>query len=355
MKFALIGPPQSGKSTLFTAVSGQTPATSHGGQKHPIAVVKVPDPRLVWLRDLFQPKKYTPATVDLLDIPGLPLDQSNQRDQVDKLIPAIREADVLVAVVRGHSSDATVAYRDRVDPAGDLDELHAEFAFSDLELIARRIEKLEVAVTKPTKSQEADKRELALLQNCRSALEDEKPINDVIQNAEQSKLVRSFAFLTQKSWVGVVNIDESQLAAPPSVAHPADGEVIALAAKLEAELAQLDGDDRALFMEEMKLNELATERLLRVCYHAAGLISFFTVGPDEVRAWTINQGQTALEAAGKIHSDIARGFIRAETISYEQLRECGDMKAAKAAGKLRLEGKEYVVQDGEIVHFRFNV
>lgn len=354
MKFALVGPPQSGKSTLFCAITGQAPDPAYGGVERR-AVVKVPDARLDFLAGIYKPRKYTEATLEFLDIPGISLEDAHGQAEFRRCMADLRTCDGLVAVVRAFKSDAVVAYRNRVDPKADLDELHAELLFADLEQVTNRIDKLEKQSGKPSKTQEADKRELALMQRIRTLLESEKPVSDAVHNDEESKIVSSFGFLTQKPLMVVVNVAEADLAKPPPFEHATARATIALSAEIEAEIAQLSAEDRPAFMADLGLGEPARNRLIRTCYEAVGLISFLTAGEEEVRAWTIRRGMSAVEAAGKIHSDIARGFIRAETVAFADLKAGGDMKGAKAAGKVRLEGKTYIVQDGDVILFRFGV
>ncbi len=354
MKIAFVGPPQSGKTTLFRAVTGLFEDPTHGMGEH-VAVVKVPDPRLDFLAALYKPKKYTPATIEVVDVPGFSQVTAQQQAEFRRHIPSLKLCDGLVAVVRAFDNPLVPAYRDRVDPKADLEELHAELIFADLETVANRIERLEKALTKPTKTHDQEKRELAVLQRCRDALENEKPLSDVVTTDEEQKLVRGFRFLTQMPLVVVVNVSDRDAAAPALFGYPHASAMVGLCANTEAEIAQLDPGDRQAFLDDLGVKEPAKDRLVRACYDALGLISFLTYGEDEVRAWSIRRGTVAVDAAGEIHSDLARGFIRAETVAFEDLKAAGDMKAAKAAGKVRLEGKTYVVQDGDCILIKFNV
>jgi ribosome-binding ATPase YchF (GTP1/OBG family) len=226
---------------------------------------------------------------------------------------------------------------------------------ADLELVTTRIERLEKSVNKPTKTQAREKAELELQLKLQEAIESEKPISSVIENSLQMDLIKPLNFLTLKPIMVVANVGEDQLDEAIDLGAGDDIEVIQLCASLESELAQLDEADRAEFMADMGLTEPASKKFIQSCYSTLGLIGFLTVGKDEVRAWPIEKGTSALDAAGKIHSDIKRGFIRAETMAYADLKELGDEKAVKAAGKMRLEGKAYTVEDGDIINFRFNV
>lgn len=354
MRFAFIGPPQSGKSTLFSAITGQALDASLAMQER-LASVTVPDSRLDYLAELYKPKKYTPAHLEFLDVPGASLADSHGIAEFRKLMQTVRKCDGIVMVVRAFDSPAVVPYRDRVDAKADLAELHSELIFADLEQVMSRVEKLEKSTLKPTKTRDQELRELALMKRVQEALEKEAPVSNAMQNDEERKLVTSFGFLTLKPVVVVVNVGEDQVAAAPPFTHEHARATIAMSAEIEAEIAQLEPKDRAVFLDSLGLKEPAQARLIRTCYEAVGLISFLTCGPDEVRAWTILKDTPAVDAAGKIHSDIQRGFIRAETVAFEDLKNNTDMRGAKAANKVRLEAKHYVVQDGDIINFRFNV
>jgi hypothetical protein len=356
MRVALIGPPQSGKTTLFAAVAaagGSQVDLSRPDQPH-LAVVKVPDPRLDWLTELYQPKKTTPAELECIDLPGMDLTDEAGRTRARSFWPEIRNADMLAFVVRSFEDPSVAAYRDRIDPAGDIEEFLSEMLFADLEQVANRIEKLEVAVTKPTGRREEQKKELELFGKLREALESEQRLAEVATSESQQKILRSFAFFSQKPAIAVVNCAEDQL----DQEHPtqlASLPAVTLSARIEEEIAQLPAEERQEFLADLGLEISARDRLIQACYQRMNLVSFLTVGEDECRAWTIPAGTDAVTAAEEIHSDIARGFIRAETVAFEDLKEAGQMKLAKSAGTVRLEGKHYVVQDGDIINFRFNV
>lgn len=354
MRIAFVGPPQSGKSTLFRAITG-TPASTQPAMGEQLAAVKVPDARLDFLQKLYKPKKYTEATLDVLDVPGFSHETAAQQTEFRKTLPSIRKCDALVAVVRAFDNASVPPYRNRVDPKADLEELFTELLFCDLETVTTRIERLEKALTKPTKTHDQEKRELELMQRLRAALEEEKPVTSAIETDEEHKALASFAFLTEMPMMIVINVNESEAAAPPPFEAPDARATISLCADTEEQIAQLEPADRQAFLEDLGVKEPARDRLIQTCYDAVGLISFLTCGEDEVRAWSIRKGSNAVEAAGKIHTDIARGFIRAETVSFDDLVATGDMKAAKAANKVRLEPKHYIVQDGDVINFRFNV
>jgi len=356
MKVALIGLLQSGKSTILASLSGKAiPAV--GSTSIEEAVIPVPDERLDWLADYYKPKKITHATIDCLDLPGFNFTDEHGRAAARRLISQIRTVELLVLVVRAFEDPTVPSYRNTVDPARDLAELQTELLLADLELVTTRIEKLEKQVHKPTKTQAHDKAELALQRKLAEAIESEKPISSVIETDAEREMIKSLGFLTLRPIVVVVNVGEDQLDKKFDFSNRLDDcvPVIALCAKLEHELSQLDAKSRAEFMADLGIEESAASKFVQSCYSALGLISFLTVVSDELHAWPIKKGTVALDAAGKVHTDIKRGFIRAETFNFDELRELGDEKALKAAGKIRLEGKEYVVQDGDIINFRFNV
>jgi ribosome-binding ATPase len=260
-------------------------------------------------------------------------------------------------VVREFENEAVPAYRAVINAVRDIRELQAEFILSDLELVTTRIEKLQKDVLKASKTQKQDQAELELHTKLQAVLEEEKPAALAIESEQEVELIRSLGLLTLKPIMVVVNIGENSLQEKFDFSGVVDQSVpvVTLCAKLEQELAQLDEASKAEFMKDLGIVESAASKFVNSCYSAMGLISFLTVGEDEVRAWPIRLGISALDAAGKVHSDIKRGFIRAETIAYKDMRELGDEKAVKAAGKMRLEGKTYIVQDGDIINYRFNV
>ena len=354
MKVALVGPPQSGKSSLFAAITGEPPDPAAMGREQ-LAAVHVPDARVEWLAELYKPKKITHATVEFVDIPGFSQETPQQQAEFRRHVATLRNCDGLVAVVRAFDNAAVQAYRDRVDPLADLQEIYTEMIFADLEVATKRIERLEKDITKPTPHQEQDKRELTLLSKIRDTLENEESLDAFLRSEKERKQIRSYAFLSLKPLIVVVNQDESKAAAAPPFEFGQARAVVSCCASAEQEIAQLDPEDRAAFLDDLGLTEPARDRLVQACYEGLGLISFLTYGDDECRAWTLPRGTSAVEAAGKIHSDIARGFIRAETVAFDDFKTAGDFKAAKAAGKVRLEGKEYPVADGDCIHYRFSV
>ena len=356
MKVALLGLLQSGKSTLLSAISGKE-IPPIGSTVIEEAIVPVPDDRLDWLTELYKPKKITHATIDCLDVPGFNFADEHGRAAARRLINEIRTVELLVFVVRAFEDPAIPPYRNSVDPARDMEELKTELLLSDLELVTTRIERLEKHIHKPTKTQAHDKAELALQKKLQEAIESEKPISSAIETEDEYAMIKSLGFLTLKPILVAVNVGEDQLDKKVDFAGCIEEPVpvVDICAKLEYELSRLDTETRSQFSSDMGIAEPATKKFVNGCYSALGLISFLTIVSNELCAWPIKKGTVAADAAGKVHSDLQRGFIRAETIAFNDLKELGSEKAVKAAGKTRLEGKEYVVQDGDIINFRFNV
>ena len=303
-------------------------------------------------------KKKVHATIDCLDVPGFNFADEHGRAAARRYIEKIRTVELLVLVIRGFKSASVPAYRNSVEPARDLKELRTELLLADFELVATRIERLEKQIHKPTKTQEHDKTELALQKKLQQAIEAEEPISSAIESKAEEEMIKSLGFLTLKPMVVTVNVGEDELDAEFDFSGEVgeSAPVVGICAKLEYELGQLDTESRAEFMADLGIGESAKSKFVNSCYSALGLISFLTAQQSvELRAWPIKKGTIAVEAAGKVHTDMKRGFIRAETMAFEDLKELGSEKAVKAAGKTRLEGKEYVVQDGDIINFRFNV
>lgn len=353
MKVAFLGLLQSGKSTIIAGLSGKA-IPPIGSTKIEEAVMPVPDDRLDWLAEYYKPKKITRATIDCFDLPGFNFTDEHGHSAARRLISQIRTSELLVLVVRAFENPAVPPYRGSIDPVRDLAELRTELLLADLELVTTRIENLEKQVNRPTKTKSQDKAELELQKKLQEAIESEKPISSVIETDEQREMIKSLGFLTLKPMVIVVNVGESQLNAKFDFTDDSIP-VIIICAKLEYELAQLDPTSKREFMAELGIKESEAKKFVNSCYSALGLISFLTGASNEIRAWPIKKGTSALDAAGKVHTDIKRGFIKAEIFSFNDLKELGSEKDVKAAGKLRLEGKDYVVQDGDIVIFRFNV
>ncbi|NNJ09554.1 redox-regulated ATPase YchF [Chloroflexales bacterium ZM16-3] len=360
MKLAIIGLANSGKTTVFNALTrgtAETAAYSSGQLEPNLAMVKVPDKRLEVLVQMFKPRKTTYADVQYVDVAGI----SGGGQQGGGLPPAllnyIGSADALLHVVRAFE-DSTVPHPDgSVGVARDIATLDMELAFSDLAIIEKRLTRLTAEITKmATKDKELRTAERDLLLRLQAALESETPIRNVEMSEEEERLIRGYQFLTAKPMLLALNVGEDAINVPPSLDYPfRNSGVVALCGKIEAELAQLDDEDAASFMADLGIHSPARDVVIQGSYDLLGLVSFLTAGEDEVRAWPIRRNTPAVEAAGTIHSDIQRGFIRAEIVAYNDLISAGSMSDAKKAGTVRLEGKTYIVQDGDICHFLFNV
>jgi GTP-binding protein YchF len=357
MKIGLIGLPRSGKTSLFNLLTGSSAATSSfGGARGEMhtGIARVPDERVDRLSALFKPKKTTCATFEVVDLAGF---AKGERQGLDA--KEFRNADALLHVVRGFPDPAGAA----ADPRRDIGDLETELILADLEVIERRLERLEAAIKK--KRTDADVREQAILLAIKPALEAETPIRAQALSEDDARAVRGFTFLSQKPILHCVNLSEKEIDRARTLAGSFGLADVAarpgtrlgwVSAVIEAEVAQLAGEEQAAFLADLGLTEPAITRVLQDCYALLGLISFFTVGEDEVRAWSVPRGTRAQDAAGAIHSDIARGFIRAEVVGYDELIAAGgSMATVRERGQFRLEGKDYVVRDGEICHFRFNV
>ena len=354
MRLGIIGLPQSGKTTVFNALTrGHQPLTTSGGRfdVH-TGVVDVPDGRVDRLSELFKPKKTIYAKVTYADIAGLEGSQSAISGQ---LLNLITQMDGLLHVVRCFEDVDVPHPSGTVNPLRDIATMDAELLLNDMIAVERKLERLAEERKKGGGRERAViDREFVLFERFKETLSREVPLREIALTAEEEKTLSGFGFLTRKPMMVLLNLHEGQETPPVEYPH-AHSNLAALQGKLEMEIAQLSSEDAELFMTEYGITELGLARVIRLSYDLLGLISFFTVGPDEVRAWTINRGSSAYEAAGEIHSDLQKGFIRAEVIPYDELLSLGGLNEAKAKGRLRLEGKEYIVHDGEIVHIRFNV
>ena len=360
MKIAIIGLPNSGKTTVFNALTRGTAETTAyaSGQLEPnVATVKVPDLRLNVLAQMFKPKKNTPADVQYVDVGGISSGARQSGGLPPALLNFIGGADALLHVARAFEDESVAHPEGTVNLARDVETVDLELAFSDMAIIERRLAKLNAEIGKmSTKDREQRIAERDLLIKLQAALEAGQLIRDVELSDEESRVLRGYQFLTAKPLLLVINIGEGQIAQPPAFAYAhRQSDVVALAGKIEAELAQLDDDDAPGFMDDLGISEAARDRVIASSYNLLGLISFLTAGPDEVRAWTIGRNTPAVEAAGAIHSDIQRGFIRAEIVAYDDLIKAGGMAEAKKHGTVRMEGKTYIVKDGDVCHFLFNV
>jgi GTP-binding protein YchF len=366
MKLALIGLANSGKTTLLNALAGLAletqPYPTTEGDPH-LAVVKVPDPRVDALAAIFKPKKTTYATVDYVDFLGIIRGETAQNR---KVFDFLRDADALVHVIRAFESDAVLHPLDTVDPLRDFQAMEEELILADLELVEKRLERMEESRKKGKPPDEGERRALV---RCKEILDAEQPLRHTAFSAEENKAVAHLQFVSSKPLLAVVNLGEEDLGSPRRAAweqafaarlerYPEHNRPAAVfcSAKIEMEIAQLPADEAGAFLADLGIAETARVRLIRASHALLGLISFLTAGEDEVRAWTIPRGLPALKAAGKIHSDIERGFIRAEIVGYEDfMRVGGAFAAAKQQGVSRLEGKTYEMRDGDIVNFKFNV
>jgi len=356
LRIGIVGLPLTGKTTLFQILThAQGRGTGAGRQEAHVGVVRVPDPRLDRLSELYKPQKTIHATIEYLDMPGSVIELARAGAQSQ----ALRELDALVHVARLFEDPSVPLEGGSVDPKRDIENVELELILSDLGVIEKRLERLGKDIKK--QKSPALEKEFQVLERCKAALEKQVPLREVELGGEESKVIRGFTFLSLKPMLYVLNLGEAD-AARANLAEPFAAQaglkprlhtaVSAICGKVEAELAELSDADAAEFLASYGLKESATARLIRASYQLLGLISFFTVGEDECRAWTIPAGATALEAAGEIHSDIQRGFIRAEVVPYDDLVATGSLAEARNRALLRLEGKEYIVHDGEIVHFR---
>jgi ribosome-binding ATPase len=358
MKIGILGQPQAGKTTLFQALTrGQAQATSARGEKVHLGSVQVPDKRLDHLGEMYQPKKFTPAKVDYVDAPALEA-TGHERGTLASLT-ALRDVDAYALVVRAFPDPSVAHVMETVDPVRDAGWLLGELLLEDLAIVEKRVEKIEKALKTGRKPEDPNEHEALKL--ARTALEAERPVIAAGLSPVQERSIRGFQLFSARPWIFVVNADDEQMKAGESALTEAilkrfpSFKAIALSAKTEAELVAMPEEEAREFMGMLGIEEPGLTRMIRFCYEALGLLSFFTVGPDEVRAWTVRTGSTAPQAAGAIHSDLERGFIRAEVISYDDLVRAQTMAKAREQGLLRTEGRDYRVRDGDILNIRFSV
>ena len=365
MKLGIVGLPNVGKSTLFNSLTkaGAESANYPFCTIDPnVGVVTVPDERLNLLGDFYKSKKVTPAVIEFVDIAGLVKGASKGEGLGNQFLANIREVDAIVHVVRCFEDSNVVHVDGSIDPLRDIETINLELVFSDLEILERRIAK----VTKTARMDKEATKELTFLEKVKAHLEEgQLAITLETENEDEDAWLATYNLLTAKPVIYAANVAEDDIAddgannqyvqAVREYAAKQNSEVFVICAQIEEEISELDEDERKMFLEDLGLTESGLEKLVRASYHLLGLMSFLTAGEDETRAWTIKIGTKAPQAAGKIHTDFERGFIKAEVVNYQDLLDCGSYAGAREKGLVRMEGKEYVVQDGDVILFRFNV
>ncbi len=363
MRLGIVGLPNVGKSTLFNAITKAGAAVANYAFctiDPNIGVVAVPDSRLDKLAEMYKPEKYTPAMIEFVDIAGLVRGASKGEGLGNKFLANIREVDAIVHVVRCFDDENVIHVDGQTDPARDIETINLELILSDMEYMERRLDKSRKMIKGGDKKFQA---ELAVQERIMAHLSEGLPARTLSLDEDEAPYMRELFLLTLKPVLYVANIDEKDLAGsdPAAVevvrriAAAENAEVVTISAKIEEEIAMLDDEEKQVFLADLGLAESGLDKIIHAGYHLLGLMSFLTAGPTEVRAWTIKRGTKAPQAAGKIHSDFERGFIRAEVVSFNDLMAAGSYAAAREKGHVRSEGKEYVMQDGDIVLFRFNV
>ena len=365
LRAGFVGLPNTGKTTLFNAVTSQTTAVTanyaFSTSKPNVGVVAVPDERLSPLAKIVKTEVIVPASVEFVDIAGLVRGSSQGEGMGNQFLHAIRETDTIVQVVRCFDNESVMHVDGSIDPRRDIETIQIELALADLATVERRRERVQKTAKGGDKAARA---ELAVLDKLQPVLEEFKPARSVALTEEETTIARNYFLLTMKPTIYATNVNEGTLAAPDADVHVKavreiaaveNSDAVVVCAQLEADLVELSPEERREYLASLGVNSSGVDQLIKSAYRVLGLTSFLTAGEKEVRAWTIRQGSRAQDAAGAIHSDIARGFIRAEIVSYDDLVRVGSYAAARDQGLLRLEGKDYIMQEGDVVNFRFNV
>ena len=364
MKLGMVGLPNVGKSTLFNALTNAGAESANYPfctiEKN-IGIVSVPDERLDRLAEMYNPEKFTPATLEFVDIAGLVKGASKGEGLGNKFLSNIRECDAIVHVVRCFENDDIIHVEGNINPARDIETINLELILSDVEMLERRIDKTK----KMLKGDKKYQKDIDLFERVLAALNEGKPARSVECDDDEKAILSEVALLTNKPVIYAANMSDEDFSngidsnegykAVQKIAAEEHAGVLPICAQIEEEIVEMDKEEKEMFLADMGLEESGLDRLIKECYALLGLISYLTAGKQEVRAWTIKKGTKAPQAAGKIHSDFERGFIRAEVIAYDDLIACGSMTAAKEKGLVRSEGKDYVMKDGDVVLFRFNV
>ncbi|MEI3530563.1 MAG: redox-regulated ATPase YchF [Bacilli bacterium] len=360
----IVGLPNVGKSTLFNAITKKNILAANypfATIEPNVGVVTVPDERLAYLEELYIPERMIPTTFEFTDIAGLVKGASNGEGLGNKFLSNIREVDAIVEVVRCFDDNNIIHVDGNVDPIRDIEIINIELILADLEVVDNRLNRIGKKA-KMSNDKETQK-EVAVLEKIKANLEKNLPIRNLDMDADEQLIIKPFHFLTAKPIIYMANVAEVDAATEDNVyvsevkkyAAKENNSVIVVCAKIESELSELEDNDKVLFLKELGIEESGLDKLIKATYSLLGLATYFTAGSDEVRAWTFRRGMKAPECAGIIHTDFQKGFIKAEVISYDDLKECGSEKGVREAGKLRLEGKDYVMQDGDICTFRFNI